>query len=773
MAEKWKFDHLRALKSQFGNMIAIDESRNTGFLGSAGVFLSSIVQFQPLAEIELLNEDMSPVSLTCSNEEITPLSVCKDFKNETVTIREHQVLYDDLLKIDLSYGRKGYGKSGKQDNSSVRKLLRISGACLFSPQGVPYHWDQRKQITGQIVDRHTISIKWQDSFEIKIFSTEAFGNAYLNRISDEEVGKKEYFSSFNLKKRYNYWVENKYRTGDYGKGQKKVKARNILYCITIPLIFNEGEPAHLEFGMTFKIIDVKDNNLHFNDSDVKSLESKKKESLNALFDRVPSFKSDNKQLERIYYTSWYILSAGKTNFGGSRLPYPFTSVNKFHYYNQFFWDSAYHALSWLWLNDSGPAEDEMKNFITSQYNSGMIPYELFLFPANGREWMESDGNSTTATQPPVIAITWMEIYKKFHNKEYLKFFYEPLLRYENWLWLYRDLKKRGLSSVTNIWETGCDNSPRLDHIAKNRVLDPFLEEVDFNVLIYLLRGSLIYAAGELGLDAPSYIKDHMDLTRQSMNTLMYDQADAFYYDLHSGSTEKVKVKTHAGLFPLLTDIPGEKREKELVNRYLLAEDEFLTACPVPTVSIKEPVYSSNDFWRGANWPQITWTIIYGLKKHHPEAASEILDRFLSTTIANDNCYEYYDSQTGEGAGLSYQGWGTLYIDMILRHVAGIEPEVYGFRFSPLSTRFDRFSVENLILNNTVISIYRTGNRFRIRFDSKFKLDLTSAAAFSCKIEPGKISVILDNKDNIKDVAAESIDSEIIINPESGSILCIL
>lgn len=55
MAEKWKFEHLRALKSQFGNMIAIDESRNTGFLGSAGVFLSSIVQFQPLAEIELLN----------------------------------------------------------------------------------------------------------------------------------------------------------------------------------------------------------------------------------------------------------------------------------------------------------------------------------------------------------------------------------------------------------------------------------------------------------------------------------------------------------------------------------------------------------------------------------------------------------------------------------------------------------------------------------------------------------------------------------------------
>lgn len=279
MTEKWKLEHLRTLKSQFGNMIAIDESRNTGFLGSAGVFLSSIVQFQPLAEIELLNEDMGPVPLACSNEEITPFGVRKDFRNEILSIKEHQVLYDDLLKIDISCGIKGYEKSCKQANSSIRKILRISGACLFSPQGVPYHWDQRKLITGQIVDNHTILIKWQDSFEIKIFSTASFDNAYLNRISDEEVGKKEYFSSFNLKKRYNYWVENEVRTGDYGKGHKKVKARNISYCVMIPLIFNEGEPAHLEFGMSCKIMNVKDINLHFNNLDVKGLESKKKNQL--------------------------------------------------------------------------------------------------------------------------------------------------------------------------------------------------------------------------------------------------------------------------------------------------------------------------------------------------------------------------------------------------------------------------------------------------------------------------------------------------------------
>ena len=99
--------------------------------------------------------------------------------------------------------------------------------------------------------------------------------------------------------------------------------------------------------------------------------------------------------------------------------------------------------------------------------------------------------SSGTTQPPVIGITISEIFKKFRNRDYPAFFYESLLKYENWLNLYRDLGNRGLSAYINIWETGWDNSPRLDGAARNRVLDPYIEGVDFNIFIYLLRKTIL------------------------------------------------------------------------------------------------------------------------------------------------------------------------------------------------------------------------------------------------------------------------------------------
>ena len=141
---------------------------------------------------------------------------------------------------------------------------------------------------------------------------------------------------------------------------------------------------------------------------------------------MPEFSSDHTELTETYYKSWFVLFANRMRFPESRFQYPFTSVNKFHYYNQFFWDSGFHAIPWIWFNDKEPAQSELKNFVLNQWRSGMIPYELFLYDVNGREWMETDAKTTAATQPPTLAISLMEIFTKFGDREFLEFFYEPL-----------------------------------------------------------------------------------------------------------------------------------------------------------------------------------------------------------------------------------------------------------------------------------------------------------------------------------------------------------
>ena len=198
------------------------------------------------------------------------------------------------------------------------------------------------------------------------------------------------------------------------------------------------------------------------------------------------------------------------------------------------------------------------------------------------------------------------------------------------------------------------------------------------------RQTILYCAGELDLPEPEGVRRRMEETKAAMNRLMRDD-DGFYYDLHAGTDTKVSVRTLGGLFPLLTDIPDPVTRRGLIDSYLMNETEFLSACPPTTVAMSDPSYGSADFWRGANWPQTTWSILYGIYRDRPDAAAEILSRFLSRTAPSGNCFEYYDSQTGTGAGMPFQGWGTLYIDLIARFLCGITPTEHGFRCAPLPT----------------------------------------------------------------------------------------
>lgn len=360
----------------------------------------------------------------------------------------------------------------------------------------------------------------------------------------------------------------------------------------------------------------------------------------------------------------------------------------------------------------------MKNFVAHQWRNGMIPYELFMYPINGREWMDGDALTSGTTQPPVIGITLREIFARFGNKEYIAYFYDSLLEYEKWLSLYRDFGKRGLSCYVNIWESGWDNSPRFDTAARNRVLDPYIEGVDFNVYIYILRDTILQIAELLNKAEPEGVRERKALTKYSMNEFMYKPEDNFYYDLEAGSEKKIMVKTAAGLLPLLTDIPNDEQRDKIVSRYLLSEKEFLSTAPVPSVSRDEESYVSYDFWRGANWPQITWSILYGISESHPEEAAELLDRFLHTTSGNENCYEYYDSETGKGAGLPFQGWGALYIDFILRFVAGIHPTEKGFHFHPISKRYRNFTIDNLNIRGRNIKLQRKEDKWTLNISGQ-------------------------------------------------------
>lgn len=731
------------MDAQFGNLIIVrDKPDRKGTPGAQECFLSSVIQFQPLARIGLQGP-AGPIALTPVSAASDPVCARKVFEGGGLRLAQELVVSGDEASLLLRVERVEAASATAADADAARAAVRASaasartadaesvgraahndadvggfsftldGACLFSPQGVPYHWRDEKLLSLRRArdGQEGFDGEWDyGKLPFSLRSSARFDSFMIRKIGDDEIIRTHYFTSFNLKKRSTYWVDAPEKVGGTGDFSP-LSARNIGYAASIDLKdLREPREFCIAFGIGGAAKKTEASGGHH-----ARLIQKEECGWDDFLNDVPEFRADDRELERIYCTSWFVLKANRVRFDNPRFPYSFTSVNKHHYYNQFFWDSAYQAIAWLWYNRAEPAQDEMRNFVANQWRNGMIPYELFMYPVNGREWMDGDGTSTNMTQPPVIGISLSEIYKKFGDTDYLRFFYASLLRYEEWLTLYRDIGKRGLSCYLNIWETGWDNSPRLDSCARNRILDPAIESADFNAYIYFMRHTILEMAEVLGEKAPSRIAERMAATKRSMNALMYDADDKFYYDIIAGTDRRIPVKTAAGLIPLITDIPDPEARAAIVERYLESDKEFMTGCPVPSVSRSEPSYNPVDFWRGANWPQITWTVIYALADAEPETAGRILGRFLATTKANTTCYEYYDAETGAGVGMPFHGWGALYTDLIMRFVVGIVPENHGMRFRPLPAQKGDFSVENVKLKDMALAIEKKGDDWTFRF----------------------------------------------------------
>lgn len=700
---------------QFGNLLAVRDSASEGGIGCLSVYVSSIIQFQPLADLEFLHEDGTPLAFTLLSDDNSPISRKKVYACNDLRLHEEIIVHQDYIICYLQLSLNRPDTVDKQ----AKLILRLTGALLFAPQGAPYDWREETLLSAAWLENNRLIFKWGDTLRLTLESSIPFRKTMLKPLQEDLIEKVCWFTSPHVRRRYSYWVPRKIRqllAQSMPCSSQAIAAKHLFYAAEVPVSCSQKQPFILE--LRFKIDKLCAKNLSLTPSakpTVAELRKAREHAWAEFVKNIPTLETTHSDLKRAYYMSWFTLFSNAVEVCHQKLPFRFTAANKLHYYNQFFWDSAFHAISLLWHNNPTYAEDELKNFIVNQWKQGMFPHELFLFPVSGRDWMDTDFTTSAVTQPPAIAVAIREVFKKTGNLELLKMWYEPLLCYESWLWKYRDIDKRGLSFCCHMWETGIDNSPVMDHALRGRLLDPCLEFVHFNVFLYLLRQELIHFAHILGLEPPPQLLNRVQLMRESMNCFMLDKNEGFYYDLHAGEKEQVRIKTFGGLLPLITDIPDNNTCTKLLSA-LTSEAQFGTICPVPSVSRSEPTYKSYDFWRGATWPHITWTFVYGLKQRWPTVASWILSRFLTATAHHTFCNEYYDSETGAGVGLPFQGWGTLYIDLILRHVAGIEPEVDGFSFAPLNTGYVDFKVSNCIIHGMSVCITRASNEWVIQFD---------------------------------------------------------
>lgn len=142
------------------------------------------------------------------------------------------------------------------------------------------------------------------------------------------------------------------------------------------------------------------------------------------------------------------------------------------YPHQWLWDSCFIAIG-LRHVDIHRAKTELLSLLRGQWDSGMIPHEIFApnstYHAGKKVWRshQIEGSpkgvhTSGITQPPMIAEAVVRVGEKLGLKERRAFYeqmYSGLVHFHQWLYRERDPHNTGLVTLIHSHETGMDNTP--------------------------------------------------------------------------------------------------------------------------------------------------------------------------------------------------------------------------------------------------------------------------------------------------------------------------
>lgn len=292
--------------------------------------------------------------------------------------------------------------------------------------------------------------------------------------------------------------------------------------------------------------------------------------------------------------------------------------------------------------------------------------------------------------------------------DYLATTFESWLAWHRWLHDVRGADGSGLLTIHHGWESGMDNSPRFDAAYARVVpgaLEPFVrtdtalvtepgqrptdaeyarylwlvqqmaavgyrdEEVartcDFAVkdvfasaIFAVACGDLAALADELGRDVDA--QDLRSWARASARAVdgSIDPATGLACDIDLRGGVRVNVPCISGFAPLVSSSEPTVRAAQ---EALLAGPDWLGAArlafrvPCSTSSTSE-AFVARQYWRGPNWPVLTWFLAFQARRHGSEGLFASLRDASLAQLADGQFGEYYEPFTADPLGSRRQSW---------------------------------------------------------------------------------------------------------------------
>ena len=358
---------------------------------------------------------------------------------------------------------------------------------------------------------------------------------------------------------------------------------------------------------------------------------------------------------------------------------------------------------------------------------------------------------------PLFAWAEFNLYHKTANKKRVKDVIPILHNYMAWVdSVFK--KPNGLYAVP-LAATGMDNAPR----------EKAYYHVDFNTVMSI-NALYMSALADILNDKESsfqYKRQYFSL-KTRINSLMWDGESGFYYDLDKDEA-RLPVKTIAGYWPLLAELPNDDKAEKIIDK--LSQPEFFGAAhPFPTVAVNEPTFDvSGNGYRGSVYPQLTFMVIKGLEKYHRwDLARECAIRHLYFVLDSmhpdgnhhkGNLWEAYlpqkegpstkkdDPQFPRPQYLSFTALST--ISLTIENIVGLCISLPRKTVDWIIPNLEIMGVENLSLKRNMITILsnKSGRGWEIHMESEklyyFTINILGKKKKTLPIPSGKCSMLID------------------------------
>ncbi|MEI6807644.1 MAG: trehalase family glycosidase [bacterium] len=224
-------------------------------------------------------------------------------------------------------------------------------------------------------------------------------------------------------------------------------------------------------------------------------------------------------------------------------------------------------------------------------------------------------------------------------------------------------------------------------------------------------------------------------TRQQVITRLWDPETGFFYDRDGTTKERSLVKAPTGFYPFWAGIGG--KEHLPVFKHLFNPAEFWTPFPMPTISMDYPKLAGLKdlgwvYWNWNNWPMTTCHVVDGVARAAKDldssltsGAAEFMMKYTKVHFIDGNlkrpCVsEHFDPISGKPNAPHLDYAHSYYIDLIMRHVVGIEADPLSDEvlINPLDMGLDCFEARNVRVKGHDLTVAWKKGEFTVSVDGK-------------------------------------------------------